>query len=175
MDLLSNIILAIIQGLTEFLSVSSSGHIELGKAILGVELQSSQGLIYTTVLHVGTAFSTLFVYRKDIAQLSLDVIKRDTQSLQYVLLIALSLIPAGLVGVLFNDELEALFDSNVTLVGVTLLVTSAFLWSTRIKVKQTQPKATLKMAIIMGLMHLKIKMHLISISLLLCTLCTFWF
>ena len=153
MDIISNIILAIIQGLTEFLPVSSSGHIELGKAILGVELKSSQGLIYTTVLHVGTAFSTLFVFRKDISQLLMEVFQGDKTSLRYVGMIALSLIPAGLVGVWFNDVLESLFESNITLVGITLLVTSALLWSTKIRVKEIEHKPTLKMAIAMGLMQ----------------------
>ena len=101
METIDAIILGIIQGLTEFLPVSSSGHIELTKAILGDGLMAEQSLLFTIVLHFATALSTVVVFYKDIIDLfkGLFAFKKNEQSL-YVLKIVVSMIPAVIVGLL---------------------------------------------------------------------------
>ena len=99
MSLIEAIILGIVQGLTEFLPVSSSGHIELGKAILNIN--TTDNLLFSIVVHGATALSTLIVFRKEI----LDIIKgllqfEINESLHYTLKIIISMIPVGVVGVL---------------------------------------------------------------------------
>ena len=128
MDTLDALLLGIIQGLTEFLPVSSSGHLELGKAILGDNSIPKESLLFTVILHFATALSTLVVFRKDV----LDIIKgalkfKWNEELQFVTKIALSMIPAAFVGLFFEDELEQLFGSQILLVGCMLIVTAALL------------------------------------------------
>ena len=113
MSELDALLLGIIQGLTEFLPVSSSGHLELGKAILGDTSLPSESLLFTVVVHFATALSTIVVYRKDI----LDILKglfqfKWNDDLKFSLKIILSMIPASVVGVLFDEEIEALFFGN---------------------------------------------------------------
>lgn len=128
METIDAIILGIIQGLTEFLPVSSSGHIELTKAILGDGLMAEQSLLFTIVLHFATALSTVVVFYKDILDLfkGLFAFKKNEQSL-YVLKIVVSMIPAVIVGLLFEEQLSALFTSNVLLVGLMLVITAILL------------------------------------------------
>ena len=128
METIDAIILGIIQGLTEFLPVSSSGHIELTKAILGDGLMAEQSLLFTIVLHFATALSTVVVFYKDIIDLfkGLFAFKKNEQSL-YVLKIVVSMIPAVIVGLLFEEQLSALFTSNVLLVGLMLVITAILL------------------------------------------------
>ena len=116
MSELDALLLGIIQGLTEFLPVSSSGHLELGKAILGDTSLPSESLLFTVVVHFATALSTIVVYRKDI----LDILKglfqfKWNDDLKFSLKIILSMIPAAVVGVLFDEEIEALFNGNILL------------------------------------------------------------
>ena len=153
MDPLSNILLAIIQGLTEYLPVSSSGHLELAKVWLGVDLEGKQALIYTTVLHLGTAMSTLFVYRTDIWDLLKNLSKGEKESLSFSMKIVVSLIPAGLVGLLLEQQIEALFNGNLLLVGLMLWLTSGLLFSTNLKVSVSHQTPTWLMALAMGLMQ----------------------
>lgn len=120
-------ILGLIQGLTEFLPVSSSGHLELGKAILGVEAEES--LIFTIVVHGATVLSTLVVFRKDILNLLIGLFKfRWNEETQYLAKIAVSMIPIMIVGLFFKDYVKALFTGgNVMLVGFMLIITAALL------------------------------------------------
>ena len=129
MSELDALLLGIIQGLTEFLPVSSSGHLELGKAILGDTSLPSESLLFTVVVHFATALSTIVVYRKDI----LDILKglfqfKWNDDLKFSLKIILSMIPAAVVGVLFDEEIEALFNGNILFVGFMLIVTALLLW-----------------------------------------------
>ncbi len=126
-EIIDAVILGIVQGLTEFLPVSSSGHIELAEAILGVEQKES--MLMTIVLHFATALSTIVVYRKDIG----DIIKgffqfKNNEETQFVFKIVVSMIPAALVGYFFEDWLEQLFNGQIMLVGFMLLVTSGLLY-----------------------------------------------
>ena len=99
MNALETLILGIIQGLTEFLPVSSSGHLELVKAIFGSDYEKQQSLLITITLHAGTAFSTLFVFRKDIALILSDLmILKKGERLNFSKKIVLSMIPAVFIG-----------------------------------------------------------------------------
>ncbi|WP_010522610.1 undecaprenyl-diphosphate phosphatase [Aquimarina agarivorans] len=128
MEVFDAIILGIIQGLTEFLPVSSSGHLELGKAILGDTTVAEESLMFTVVLHFATAISTLIVFRKDIAEIIGGLLKfKWNAETQFVAKIMLSTIPAVIIGLFFEDELEQLFGGKVTFVGFMLLITAVLL------------------------------------------------
>ncbi|MEM6263544.1 MAG: undecaprenyl-diphosphate phosphatase [Bacteroidota bacterium] len=127
MNLFEAIILGIIQGLTEFLPVSSSGHIELGKVILGVKPKDP--LLFSVVVHAATALSTIVVYAKDIWNLIKGLFEFSwNESTRFVALIVLSMIPVGIVGVFFEEQVEVLFNEQIVLVGAMLLVTAGLLW-----------------------------------------------
>jgi undecaprenyl-diphosphatase len=128
MDLLESILLGIVQGLTEFLPVSSSGHLEIGKALLGDISVSGDSLIFTVVLHFATALSTIIVFRKDILIIISQLIKFDwNEDTQFIVKIIISILPAGFIGLLFEEELETLFGDNIAFVGGMLLVTALLL------------------------------------------------
>lgn len=150
MEIIDAIILGIIQGLTEFLPVSSSGHLELGKAILGDNSIPEESLLFTVILHFATAISTIVVFRKDIWDLIKGVLKFEwNEDLQFVTKIALSMVPAVIVGLFFEEQLEQLFGGNILLVGCMLLVTAALLFLAD-KAKNTTKKVTFKNALIIG-------------------------
>ena len=129
MSELDALLLGIIQGLTEFLPVSSSGHLELGKAILGDTSLPSESLLFTVVVHFATALSTIVVYRKDIAEIFKGLFQfKWNEDLKFSLKIILSMIPAAVVGVLFDEEIESLFDGNILFVGLMLIITALLLW-----------------------------------------------
>ncbi|WP_339662545.1 undecaprenyl-diphosphate phosphatase [Croceibacter atlanticus] len=151
MSELDALLLGIIQGLTEFLPVSSSGHLELGKAILGDTSLPSESLLFTVVVHFATALSTIVVYRKDI----LDILKglfqfKWNDDLKFSLKIILSMIPAAVVGVLFDEEIEALFNGNILFVGFMLIVTALLLWLAD-KAKDTNKNVSFPNALTIGI------------------------
>lgn len=149
MDIINAIILGIIQGLTEFLPVSSSGHIELGKAILDAEIK--EDLLFTVVVHFATALSTIVIFRNDIATIFKGLFQfRWNDEAKFSVKIILSMIPAALVGILFEDELEALFEGNILLVGCMLIVT-AFLLYFADKAKNTEKNVSYSNAVTIGI------------------------
>ncbi|RED50647.1 undecaprenyl-diphosphatase UppP [Seonamhaeicola aphaedonensis] len=151
MDIIDSIILGIIQGLTEFLPVSSSGHLELGKAILGDHSVPEESLLFTVVLHFATALSTIVVFRKDVLDIIRGCLKfKRNQDLQFVSKIAISMIPAVIVGVLFEEQLESLFDENILLVGFMLIITALLLYLAD-KAKDTSKKVSFKNAFVIGI------------------------
>lgn len=120
------IILGLVQGLTEFLPVSSSGHLEIGKVLLGVE--TSDDLMFTTMVHAATVLSTILVFRKQIFGLLKGFFKfKYNDETDYLFKIAVSIIPVMIVGLFFKDQVEALFGS-IQVVGFALLLTSALLF-----------------------------------------------
>jgi undecaprenyl-diphosphatase len=126
MDLLHALILGIIQGLSEFLPVSSSGHLEIGKALLGVNITES--LSFSIAVHGATVLSTILVFRKDISNILVGLFQlKWNDETKFVALILVSMIPVGIVGAFFKNEVEALFNGNILLVGFMLLVTAALL------------------------------------------------
>jgi undecaprenyl-diphosphatase len=132
MDWLEALILGIVQGLTEFLPVSSSGHLELGKVILGVEAERS--LIFTVVVHGATVLSTIFVFHKDLWILlkGLFAFKWNDET-KYISRILISMIPVVIVGLLFAEEIESFFTGNVVFVGSMLIITALLLTFTYFK------------------------------------------
>ncbi len=145
------IILGIIQGLTEFLPVSSSGHLELAKVILGDDSLPKESMLMTVVLHAATALSTIVVFRKDILDLFKGLFQfKNNDEFKFSLNIVLSMIPAAVVGVLFDDEIEAFFGGKIMLVGSMLMVTAVLLFFAD-KAKNTDKKVGIKEAIIIGI------------------------
>lgn len=121
-----SIILGIVQGLTEFLPVSSSGHIELGKAIFGQ--QHSENLLFSVIVHFATALSTVVIFRRDIGALLAGLLRFQwNEETVFTAKLLFSMIPVGIAGVLFKDEIESLFTGNILLVGSMLLVTGLLL------------------------------------------------
>ncbi|MFD0861071.1 undecaprenyl-diphosphate phosphatase [Sungkyunkwania multivorans] len=151
MEIIDAIILGIIQGLTEFLPVSSSGHLELGKAILGDNSIPEESLMFTVVLHFATALSTLVIFRKEVFEIigGLFQFKWNEQS-QFSLKIILSMIPAVFVGLFFEEQLESLFGGNILLVGCMLLVTAVLLFFAD-KAKNTNKNVSYTNAVIIGI------------------------
>lgn len=126
MNSLQAFLLGIIQGLTEFLPVSSSGHLEIGNHLIGVDAHDN--FIFALVVHGATVLSTLVVFRKDIAQLFKGIFqfKRNEES-QYILKLLMSALPITIAGIIFHENIRTLFSSNLLLVGAMLLVTATFL------------------------------------------------
>lgn len=120
------LILGLIQGLTEFLPVSSSGHLEIGKAILGIDPVES--LSFSIVVHGATVLSTIVVFRNDLWELIIGVSKfKWNWETRYVTMIVVSMIPVLIVGAFFKDYVEQFFDGNLAFVGAMLLVTATLL------------------------------------------------
>jgi undecaprenyl-diphosphatase len=118
-------ILAVVQGLTEWLPISSSGHLVITQKALGLNLP----LIYSVMLHLGTLIVVLTVFRKDIANIIKAVIKRDfeTEEAKLALFIVVGSVPTAIIGFIFHDFFESLF-SNLPAVGLALLITGAVLF-----------------------------------------------
>lgn len=127
MNWLESLILGLIQGLTEFLPVSSSGHLELGKSILGIE--ASSNLTFTIVVHGATVLSTIVVFRKDLLNLISGLFSfKWNDETKYILKIFVSMIPVGIVGFFFKDVIEEFFgEGNIAFVGFMLMITAVLL------------------------------------------------
>jgi len=151
LDTLDAIILGIIQGLTEFLPVSSSGHLELGKAILGDDSVPQESLLFTVVLHFATALSTIVVFRKDVWEILKGLLQfKWNEESQFSIKIILSMIPAVVVGLFFEEQLEAFFGGNIRFVGFMLLITAVLLYFAD-RAKDTSKKVTFGSALIIGI------------------------
>lgn len=142
MEWFEAVLLGLVQGLTEFLPVSSSGHLEMGKVILGVE--TTDDLLFTTMVHAATVLSTILVFRKQIWDLlsgffcglkDVKLVTNDAgkkvlscnDQTDYLLKMILSMVPVLVVGVFFKDQVESLFGS-IHVVGVALIVTAILLF-----------------------------------------------
>ena len=150
MSYLDAIILGLIQGLTEFLPVSSSGHLELAKVILGDNSLPEESLTFTVILHFATALSTIVVFREEV----LEIIKglflfKWNEETQFSLKILASMIPAALIGYFFESELESLFGGQILLVGFMLLITAMLLLFAD-KAKNTDKKVGFGNAMVVG-------------------------
>ncbi|MDX1683770.1 MAG: undecaprenyl-diphosphate phosphatase [Saprospiraceae bacterium] len=127
-ELLEAILLGVVQGLTEFLPVSSSGHLEIFKAIFGYEGTGEESLLLTVTLHGATALSTMVIFRKDIYSIVRDLFQFSWNSgTQLTLWIIISMIPATLVGLFLEDEIERLFEGQLTFVALMLFITGILL------------------------------------------------
>ena len=151
METVDAIILGVIQGLTEFLPVSSSGHIELGKAVLGTDLgNKEENLLFTVLVHFATALSTIIVFRKDVMELLKGLFSfKWNEETQFISKIVLSMIPAVIVGLLFEEQLEKLFEGQIILVGFMLIITGLLLFLAG-RAKRTDKGVSWKDALIIG-------------------------
>jgi len=150
MDIIDSIILGTVQGLTEFLPVSSSGHLELGKAILGDNSLPEESLLFTVVLHFATALSTIVVFRKDIWVILKGFLSfKWNEDTKFISKIAVSMLPAIFIGLLFEAELEQLFGGNILLVGFMLIITAILLFLAD-RAKNTTKNVSFKNAIVIG-------------------------
>ncbi len=127
-EIIEAIVLGVVQGLTEFLPVSSSGHIEIARSLLGDTAVGEESVLMTVVLHFATAISTVVVFRKEVAEILTGLFQfKYNEHTEFTLKIILSMIPAALVGILFDEQIDALFNKNMLLVGCMLLVTGVLL------------------------------------------------
>ena len=129
MSVIEAFVLGVVQGLTEFLPISSSGHLELGKALFGLNALGQESLFLTIALHVGTALSTIVVFRKEIVGIFKGLfVPRKNESHAFAIKIIISMIPAVLVGLFLEEQITSLFDQNLILVGSMLLLTGLILF-----------------------------------------------
>src|SRR5690554_854255 len=151
MGIIEAIILGIVQGLTEFLPVSSSGHLEIVKAIFGNEDVGELSMMTTVVLHFATALSTIVVFRKDISEILKGIFQfKNNDELMFSLKIILSMVPAAFVGFFFEDVIDSFFHSQILLVGFMLLITGLILFLAD-KAKNTNKDVNFKNAFVVGI------------------------
>lgn len=152
MSTLEALILGVLQGLTEFLPVSSSGHLELGKALFPGQASAKDSLFFTIVVHVGTSLSTFWVFRAEIMEIFRGLLssKMNEQKI-FALKIILSMIPAVFVGLFWEDTIDQLFNENILLVGCGLLFTALLLFISEKLPKNHQADVTYSNAFIIGL------------------------
>lgn len=150
MSVIEAFILGLVQGLTEFLPVSSSGHLELGRHFLGVE--NAENLTFTIVVHAATVLSTLVVFQRDIRNLVTGILSFQWNAeTRFIFLLLASAIPVGLIGFFFRDQVETLFTGNLLLVGCCLLVTATLLAFAHFSKRSRNGKIGLPHSLIMGL------------------------
>ena len=148
------ILLGIIQGLTEFLPVSSSGHLEITTFILehfGSEGLPEENILMTVVLHAATALSTLFIFRDEVGQIFRGLLQfKWNEEFRFSLKIIISMVPAAIVGVLFDEQIGALFGGRILLVGCMLIVTGLLLFVAD-KAKNTTQSVSFGQSLIIGI------------------------
>lgn len=150
MDGLEALILGLIQGLTEYLPVSSSGHLAIGAALFGIE--GEDNLTFTIAVHIATVLSTLVILRKEIDWIFRGLVKfRMNEETDYVVNILVSMIPIGIVGVFFKDKVEEIFGSGLLIVGLMLLLTASLLAFSYYARPRRKPHISRKDAFIIGL------------------------
>ncbi len=149
MTWLEALILGIVQGLTEFLPVSSSGHLEMGSVLMG--LNATDNLLFAITVHFATALATLAAYRADVSSLVRGLFEvKENESWRFAIAIFISMVPVGIVGLFFQDEIEQFFTGNMLLVGAMLLVTAVLLTFSHFA-KAGERDVTPKRALIIGL------------------------
>ena len=151
MSIFEAFVLGVVQGLTEFLPISSSGHIQLGAYFFGID--TSENLLFTVLVHGATVLSTIIVFRSDIAKIIRGVLKfQYNEETKFFLQIIVSMIPVGLVGVFYKDEVESLFDGKIIFVASMLMVTGFLLAATSyVKPDTKTGNITYLKAIIIGI------------------------
>lgn len=144
------LILGLVQGLTEYLPVSSSGHLTIGSALFGVE--GEENLAFTVAVHVATVCSTLVILWKEIDWILKGLFKFEMNpETKYALNILVSMIPIGIVGVFFKDEVEAIFGSGLLIVGCMLLLTATLLAFSYYAKPRIKENISMRDAFIIGL------------------------
>lgn len=150
MSWIEALILGILQGLTEYLPVSSSGHLAIGSALFGIE--GEENLTFTIVVHVATVLSTLVILWKEISWIFRGLFKfQMNEETRYVINIIISMIPIGITGVFFKDYVEDIFGSGLFIVGCMLLLTALLLTYSYYAKPRIKEKISAKDAFIIGL------------------------
>lgn len=150
MNDLQAFLLGLIQGLTEYLPVSSSGHLSILSSILDVD--GADNLAFTVVVHVATVLSTLVIFWKQIVWIFRDLFKFSwNEGTRYAALIVVSMIPVGIVGVFFKDKVEEIFGAGLLVVGIMLLLTATLLAFSYFAKPRQRERITFKDAIVIGL------------------------
>ncbi len=151
MDWIEALILGIIQGLTEYLPVSSSGHLAIGQALFGME-DGADNLTFTVAVHVATVLSTLVILWSEIDWILKGLFKFEMNAeTKYALNIVVSMIPVGIVGVFFKDQVEEIFGSGLLVVGICLLITAALLIFSYVAKPRQKETISWKDALIIGI------------------------
>lgn len=128
MDSIDALILGIVQGLAEYLPISSSGHLAICRDILGINIEGAEALEFDIALHVATVLSTIVVLWREFVPLCKSFFTlKDDENTRYVLKLLLSAVPVAIVGFCFKDDVERIFGSGLTIVGICLMVTAALL------------------------------------------------
>lgn len=149
MSIYEALILGIVQGLTEFLPISSSGHLELGSFFLNSN--KSNNLLFAIIVHGATALSTVIIFRKDIIELVSELLKfKWNEGTNYIFKLGISMIPVGIIGVLYEDEIESFFGGNIIFVAFMLLLTGALLLITQFTPPK-EGKVTFAKAVLIGM------------------------
>ena len=150
MDWLQALILGVIQGLTEYLPVSSSGHLAIGSALFGID--GADNLTFTILVHVATVLSTLVVLWREVDWIFKGLFKfKLNDETKYFINILISMIPVGIVGVFFKDKVEEVFGSGLLIVGIMLLVTAALLMFSYFARPRPKEKISWKDAQVIGI------------------------
>ena len=150
MGVIEAIILGVIQGFTEFLPVSSSGHLELVKFMLGEDAVPKESLTFTVILHFATALSTVIIFRQEVYQIFKGLFQFSwNEETFFSLKIIISMVPAVIIGLLFEEQLELFFSGQILLIGMMLLLTAVLLILAD-NSKTTDVKTTYKSAFIIG-------------------------
>ena len=141
MTLWQGILLGLVQGLTEFLPVSSSGHLALMRALTGMRISDDAFVFSAVALHVATLCSVLVVYGKRLWQIAVGTVRGDAPSRRYAILLILGSLPGAILGALFHERFEEAFGSLV-FIGAAFIVTGLILWSTRWAKVRAEPLTT---------------------------------
>jgi undecaprenyl-diphosphatase len=150
MSWIQALILGIVQGLTEFLPVSSSGHLEIGKALLNIDME--ENLTFTVAVHGATVLSTIVVFYSELLKLFKEgLFKKYNESTAYILKIILSMVPVLFVGLFFEKKISALFDGNLKFVGAMLVLTGVLLALTRLIKSEGIKRIPFRDAFIIGI------------------------
>lgn len=152
MNEIQALILGIVQGLTEYLPVSSSGHLQIGQRLLGTN--DSGNLTFDIIVHVATVFATLVILRKEVFWIFKGLFRWNgtmNEEQKYALNILISMIPIGIVGLCFKDYVDAIFEGSLVVVGVCLLVTSSLLAMTHFYKPQEKENISPLHAFIIGI------------------------
>ena len=150
MDWLQALVLGIVQGLTEYLPVSSSGHLAIGSYLFGID--GEENLAFTVLVHVATVMSTFVVLWKEIDWILKGLFKfKMNDETKYFLNIVVSMIPIGIVGVFFKDTVEDIFGSGLLIVGCCLLLTAVLLTFSYYAKPRQRDNISMKDAFIIGL------------------------
>lgn len=150
MNEIQALILGLVQGLTEYLPVSSSGHLTIGQELLGIT--SDDNLTFDVAVHVATVLSTLVILWKEVVWLLNGILKcKWNDEMRYFVNILVSMIPVGIVGVCFKDYIEDIFGSGLLIVGICLLITASLLAFSYYYKPQQKASIGMKDAFIIGL------------------------